>query len=398
MKIVQINATCGVGSTGKICVGISRLLSEQGTENYILYSSRTTGYPLGISCSGVIYRRIQALKSRIFGNYGFNSISATQKMISELERIKPDVVHLHNIHGHDCHLGILFRYFKEKQIKLIWTFHDCWAFTGYCPHFTMMKCDQWKTSCNHCVQKREHSCFFDRSHTMFERKKSLFSNLDLTIVTPSRWLADMVKQSFLKDYPIKVISNGIDLAVFKPTSCDFQQKYGLENKKIILGIAFDWTARKGVDVFVELAKRLDDTYQIVLVGTDKQVDKQLPPNIISVHRTQNQRELAEIYSAVDVFVNPTREENYPTVNMEALACGTPVLTFRTGGSPEMLDDTCGAVVSCDDVDALEREIVRICRDKPYAKEDCVHKATTFGEIERFKEYLDLYKKVSTAES
>lgn len=395
MKVVQINATCGVGSTGKICVGISELLTANNIENYILFSSRTNGYPLGIACCDDRYLRIQALKSKILGNYGFNSKKAAQKMIRELDRIQPDVVHLHNIHGHDCDLELLFSYFQKKKTKLVWTFHDCWAFTGYCTYFDMAKCRKWKTQCETCPQYRAHSWFSDRSRALFERKKRLFSGLDLTIVTPSQWLADLVKESFLKEYPVKVIHNGINLEVFRPTESDFRERYGLVGKKIVLGVAFGWGVRKGLDVFVELARRLPDEYQIVLVGTDDKVDKQLPENIISIHRTQNQQELAEIYSVADLFVNPTREENYPTVNMESLACGTPVLTFRTGGSPEIIDETCGAVVDCDDVDAMEREIIRICTELPYTEGDCLKRATSFGQENRFQEYLALYGAIIT---
>jgi len=229
MKVVQINCTCGVGSTGKICVGISQILVDKNIENYILYSSKSNGYEHGIRCSDDKYIKLQALKSRIIGNYGFNSRKSTRKMISELERIKPDIVHLHNIHGHDCDLEMLFKYFKENKTKLVWTFHDCWAFTGYCTHFTMMKCGKWRTQCSECVQKREFSWFFDKSKVLFERKKKIFQGLDLTIVTPSRWLADLVNQSFLKDYPVQVINNGIDLNVFKPNESNFREKFGLEN-------------------------------------------------------------------------------------------------------------------------------------------------------------------------
>ena len=391
MKIVQINATCGVGSTGKICVGISKVLAENDIENYVFYGSSSNGYEYGIQYSNHKYIKLQALKSRVLGNFGFNSKTSTKTIIAHLESIKPDIVHLHNIHSHDCNLEMLFKYFKEKKQKLVWTFHDCWAFTGYCPHFTMMKCDRWKNECSNCVQRREFSCFCDRSRSLFKRKKSLFSGLDLTIVTPSQWLADLVKQSFLKDYPVKVINNGIDLEVFKPRESDFRKKYNLENKKILLGVAFDWGKRKGLDVFVELSKRLDsDKYQIVLVGTNESIDKQLPGNIISIHRTQNQTELARIYSAADVFVNPTREENYPTVNMESLACGTPVVTFRTGGSPEMLDETSGSIVDCDDTDALEKEIVSICANKPYSEEVCTNHSMGFDQNMKYKEYLQLY--------
>ncbi len=392
-KIVQINATCGIGSTGKICVGISQLLTQSQVENYILYSCRGNGDRLGIPCSHDRYLKLQALKSRILGNYGFNSSKATRKMISELDRLRPDIVHLHNIHGHDCNLEMLFQYFKKNKTKLIWTFHDCWAFTAYCPHFTMMKCDKWKTQCHQCVQRKEFSWFFDRSKSIFEKKKSLFSGLDLTIVTPSQWLADLVGQSFLKDYPLQVINNGINLDVFHPTESDFRKRYGLENKKIVLGVAFDWGVRKGLDVFFDLARRLDDTYQIVLVGTNEVVDRQLPKSIMSFHRTQNQQELAEIYSAADVFVNPTREEVLGLVNLESLACGTPGVTFKSGGSPECFNKTCGSVVGCDDVSALIDEVKRICEAKPFSREQCVKKAGEFDQNERYREYLTLYKRI-----
>lgn len=391
MKIVQINATCGVGSTGKICTGISSVLWDNDIENYILYSSKSNGYRFGIQCSNDKYIKLQALKSRLLGNYGFNSKMSTSKIIEELEHTDPDCVHIHNIHGHDCDLEMLFNYFRSKQTRLIWTFHDCWAFTGYCTHFTMMRCEKWKSQCIRCIQRSEYSWFLDKSSKLFEKKKQLFDGLNLTIVTPSQWLSDLVGQSFLKEHPVYVINNGIDLKVFKPYISDFRRASGLESKKIILGVSFGWDDRKGLDVFLELSERLPDSYKIVLVGTDPKTDKNLPNNIISIRRTQNQQELAEIYSAADVFVNPTREENYPTVNMESLACGTPVVTFRTGGSPEMLDETCGSIVECNDVDSLEKEIIRVCTEIPYKKEACVNKAKQFNQNERFKEYLKLYE-------
>ena len=392
MKIVQINTTCGVGSTGKICVGISELLTRDNIENYIFYSEKSNGYDLGIGFADRKYIKFQALKSRVFGNYGFNSKKETEKMIAELDRIEPDIVHLHNIHGHDCDLEVLFTYFKKKRTKLIWTFHDCWAFTAYCPHFAMIKCDNWKDGCRNCPQKRCYTWFFDRSKFLYDKKKKLFSGLDLTIVTPSEWLSDLVKQSFLQDYPIKVINNGIDLTVFSPVSNDFRDKYQIpENKKIILGVAFGWGVRKGLDVFLDLEKRLDhDHYQIVLVGTDDKVDRQLPQNIISIHRTNNQTELAEIYTAADLFVNPTREENFPTVNIESLACGTPVLTFNTGGSPEILDSSCGSVVDCDDIAALEKEIVCSFAKKMFSGQTCLKRAEGFDKNKKFQEYIALY--------
>ncbi len=392
MRIAQINATCGAGSTGKICISVSELLSENGVENYIFYSSGSSDYPLGIKYANEIAIKMQTLVSRIFGNYGFEAKIATKKLINKLEKINPDVIHIHNIHSHNCNLEILFKYIKKKNIKVYWTFHDCWTFTGYCTHFDMIGCEKWKTECNNCVQYRYFSWFFDRSKYLFNKKKQLVLGINLTIITPSEWMAGLVKQSFLKDYPIKVINNGIDLNIFKPTKSNFREKYNLKDKYIILGVAFGWGKRKGLDIFIELSKRLDNSYQIVLVGTDDNVDKELPQKIISIHRTQNQNELAEIYTAADLFVNPTREENYPTVNMEAIACGTPVVTFNTGGSPEMLDSTCGTVVKKNDIDGIYNEIKRVCETQPYSKDDCLKRAESFDKNLRFTEYLNLLVK------
>ena len=258
----------------------------------------------------------------------------------------------------------------------------------------MTKCDRWTTGCHDCPypKKSYPQSYIDTTRMMWKLKKKWFTGIkNCMLVTPSQWLADMVKQSYLRDYPVMVINNGIDLSIFKPTESDFRNRYGLADKKVVLGVAFGWGARKGLDVFIELSRRLPENYRIALVGTDDRIDAMLPANIISIHRTQNQTELAEIYTAVDVFANPTREDTYPTVNMEALACGTPVITFRTGGSPEILDETCGSVVPCDDIDAMEMEIRRICEEKPYSKESCLVRAQLYDMNKRFNDYVQIYK-------
>jgi glycosyltransferase involved in cell wall biosynthesis len=237
--------------------------------------------------------------------------------------------------------------------------------------------------------------YLDTSKMMYKKKKKWFCGVkDMTIVTPSAWLADLVKQSFLKEYPVKVINNGIDLSVFKPKdSSDFRRKYRLENKKIILGVVGSWERRKGIDVFLELANRLSDDYRVVVVGTDNKRGAAVSDRAIFIPRTEDREELVRIYSAADVFVNPTREDTFPTVNIEALACGTPVLTFATGGSSEILDENCGSVVEVDDVDAMEREIIRVCEAAPYTKEACLERAHKFDMSDRFKDYVELYKEV-----
>lgn len=392
MKIAQINITCGAGSTGKICVAVSDLLAQAGVESHILYTSGHSEHPAGIKYMSTAEVKLQALRSRIFGNYGFQSKRAAKRLIAELDRIAPDIVHLHNLHGHNVHLGILFSYLKEKKIKLFWTFHDCWAFTGYCPHYDMIGCDKWKTGCRNCPQGSHYSWFFDRSADLFEKKKQLFTGLDLTIITPSQWLADQVKLSFLKEYPVKVIHNGIDLNIFSPKASDFRERYRIGARFLLLGVAFGWGKRKGLDVFIQLAEKLDPKkFQIVLVGTDDTIDKQLPPNIISIHRTANQTELAEIYTAADLFVNPTREEVLGLVNLESLACGTPVLTYRTGGSPECIDASCGIVVDRNDEEALYHTILQIAEKKPFSPEACRQRALQFSEKEKYNEYVQLYR-------
>ena len=390
MKIVQINATCGQGSTGKIVQSVSVLLQNAGIENYIFYSCNQSNFDNGIRYASGTSIKLHALISRILGNYGFDNKIATRTLISHLKKIRPDIIHIHNLHSHDCDLTMLFDYIRESGIKVYWTFHDCWTFTGYCPYFDAAGCDKWKTQCHNCPQMRKFSWIFDRSKSNFRKKAELFQKVDVEIITPSQWLADLVQQSCLKGCSVRVINNGIDLSLFCPRQSDFRKKYHCEDKYIILGVASTMGTRKGIQAFIKLAETLPEHYQIVLVGTTKKIEAQLPKRVLTFRRTENQIKLAEIYSAADLVVNPTMEENYPTVNMESIACGTPVLTYNTGGSGEMVDETCGSVVPKGDFDALYQEILRISETKPYSREGCVEKAKQFSAEKKFKEYIELY--------
>lgn len=399
MNIIHINSF-NIGSTGNIMIQLADAARERGDNVYICCPSCPDNWKKKLDHQIYIGNYFsKRVHQKLFEYTGYNdcfSVLSTINFLRKLKTLQPNIIHLHNLHNCYINLPILFRYIKRNNIKVVWTLHDCWALTGQCPYFTLAKCDKWKTGCHDCPQIHVYpSAIVDRTKTMWKLKKKWFTGVEnMTIVTPSQWLADLVKQSYLKEYPVKVIHNGIDLSVFKPTPSDFREKHGISpEKKVLLGVAFGWGRRKGLDVFIELAKRLSNEYQIVLVGTDENTDKLLPENVISIHRTENQQQLAEIYTAADVFVNPTREENYPTVNMESLACGTPVITFTTGGSPEIPDVTCGSVVPVDDIDALEAEIVRVCTQRPYTREACLKRAQTFDMNDRFEEYVKLYEEL-----
>ena len=396
MKIVSINAV-SYGSTGKIMRGIAHMAEEDiAAKCYTFYGnwkncpkefmgSQRFGFRLENYLCGIL--------SRVTGLYYIGHIFGTMSLLRNINEIKPDLIHLHNLHLGIVNIPILFRYIKRNNIPVVWTFHDCWPMTGHCPHFTRVKCEKWRNGCYKCPIYMEYpTSYIDHSKKLWKWKKRWFTGVKkMTIVTPSNWLAGIVKQSFLKGYPVKVIHNGIDLEVFKPTESCFRQKYHIDNDHfLLLGVALGWNKEKGLDVFIELAKRLDpNKYRIVLIGTDTNTDKLLPKNILSIHRTQNQRELAEIYTAADLFVNSTREDTFPTVNLEALACGIPVITFDTGGSPECIDESCGAVTPVDDLDALEKGIIKICESKCYSREACINRAKNFDQNARFHEYVRL---------
>lgn len=389
MKIAILNSVCGSGSTGKICMGISKMLSGNGVDNRIFYFYGNSDYPLAKKCSLGLYIKLQALKSRLFGTYGFNSVLSTYYLIYQLKKFSPDVVHVHNIHGHDVNLSILIKWLKKHHIKIVWTLHDCWMFTGYCTYFSLCGCSKWETGCENCPQRKKYSWFFDRSESNYNKKKNLLQN-GITFVTPSAWLRDIAKKSFLKNSEIEVAYNGIDTRVFR--QYEDQEAHA---KKTVLGVAFGWNERKGLDTFIELSKRLDDRFEILLVGTDEEVEKILPERIKTIRRTNSQEELARIYSCCDVMVNPTKEEVFGMVNAEALACGTPVITYRTGGAPESVNEKSGMVVEYGDIDGLTKAIKHVCVNQPFKKEDCIERGQFFEENKRYLDYWKIYESILT---
>ena len=395
MIIFEINSV-PYGSTGRIMFQIADTVKSMGGTAYTSASfTKSRGehftrmhYKIG----GAIGKTAHIMLAKCTGRHGCYSHFATHRLIQKIKQANPDVIHLHNIHGWYLNWKMLFDFLKTAGIPVIWTLHDCWAFTGHCPHFVAVECEKWKTGCHDCPLYRSYpGCFLDDSKKQYALKKQCFTGVpNLTIVTPSQWLADLVKQSYLKGYKTVVINNGIDLTKFKPCKSDFRKKYGLENKIILLGVAFDWTPKKGLDEFKRLAEDLPEEYAIVMVGVSAAVAKKLPDRIISIACTQSQEELAQIYSAADLFVNPTHEEVLGLVNLEALACGTPVITYQTGGSPESITEKCGRIVPYNNYEALKNTISEMKNAKPAMRNACVERAKHYERNDAYQEYVFLY--------
>lgn len=396
MKVLQINSVCGYGSTGKIATDIHKILEEQGHKCLIAYGRGTA--PKGINSIKIgtnFNNYMHVAKTRLFDLHGFGSADATREFIEIAKEYDPDVIHLHNIHGYYINIEILFQYLKEANKPVVWTLHDCWSFTGHCSHFDYSRCEKWKIQCFNCPQKNKYprSIIVDNSINNYIKKKEIFTGLkNLTLVSPSKWLAGLVKESFLQEYNVLVINNGIDLNVFKPSVSDFRQIHGLNDKFIILGVASVWEERKGFKYFLELSNKLSEKEIIVLIGLTEKQKKQLPENIIGITRTNNINELVQIYSVADVFINLTLEDNFPTTNIESLACGTPVITFNTGGSIESIDKNVGYVVEQGNVDKLVEKIIKIKENgKNMYSLACINKAySLYDKNERFSEYLKIY--------
>lgn len=397
MKVLQVNITCGIGSTGRIAVDIGEVLNKNNDENFIAYGYYNSKLPntMKLKLGDTKYScYVELLKTRLTGAHGFTSKLATRKLIKWIKEINPDLIHLHNLHSGYLHLGVLFEYLKNAGIPIVWTLHDCWSFTGHCTHFSIHKCEKWKNACYKCPDKTGYPkrWFFDRSKKQWEKKKELFTNVpNMILVTPSYWLADLVKMSYLKDYPVKTINNGIDMNVFKPIKNNIRERYGLMGKRIVLAVANTWSERKGYRYVLEIADKLNGNYQVIIVGLNKKQKETLPKNIIGITKTNNVTELVEFYSAADVFINPTLEDNFPTTNLESLACGTPVITFNTGGSIECVSEHTGMIVKQGDVNALIISIYDVVENKNIDSNLCRNRALElYDKYDRYQDYYNLY--------
>ena len=402
-KILQINPVIRINtSTGRIMQEIGQLAMNNGWESYIAYSYGRDGIkpcdsklvPVGNKADVAWH----GLVTRLTDRHGLASEGATRAFIREIERIQPDIIHIHNIHGYFLNYRVLFDYLSQCNTPVVWTVHDCWLYTGHCYYYSYIGCNKWKTECVQCPQRKmfPSSWWADRSKQNFRDKKAAFTSLPkerFTIVPVSDWIKGEMQHSFLKDYDFRVIHNGIDTNVFTIYGpAEVKKKYQLEGKRIILGVASIWCEEKGWNDFMRLAERLNENERLVLVGVDEKHQAMLPKNVTGIRRTENIRQLAELYSAAEAFVNPTWQDNYPTVNLEAIACGTPVVTYRTGGSIEAVTEQTGLVVEQGDVDGLLQAIRTIEeRGKAYYQQPCrTHALKNFKKEDRYAEYLKLY--------
>ncbi len=384
-KLLQINVVSNMLSTGKICEDIATVAISYGWESYIAYgrwAKPSVSHDRRVGGQLDMYEHYA--EHRLFDNEGLASRRATKKLIKWIDEIKPDLIQLHNIHDHYLNYPILFKYLATLEIPIVWTQHDCWAFTGGCTYFDLYNCWKWKTICSECPEKR--AIFCDRSKYQFNLKKQLIESVKrLTFVPVSNWLGDLIKESFHSKREVFTIHNGIDLSQFKPLP-----KTASDNKFRIIGVAAVWHKRKGLDDFFKLRSMLSEDYEITLVGLNKKQIASLPEGIKGITRRSNTNEMVQLYSNADIFVNPTYSDNFPTTNIEALACGTPVITYNTGGSPESIDSKTGYVIKQGDLTCLANCIMQM-NDKMLSSVDCRKRAELkFDKDKCYAKYVDLY--------
>ena len=349
MKYLFINSVAGFGSTGRIAAEKCRELMKDGHQCVLAFGREKANcddIPT-VQIGSALDYKFHGVRCRLLDDHGFGSKAATIKFLQWVKDYDPDVIWLHNIHGYYIHIGLLFDYLRSCGKEIIWTLHDCWAFTGHCAYFDFAGCDKWKTGCRHCPQKHSYpqSLLLDNSRRNYAMKKKLFTGIpDLRLVVPSYWLEARVKQSFLKEYPVEVVYNTINREIFKPTPGNFRQEYGLEEKKIILGVASVWDARKGLKDFIALSELLDDRYKIVLIGLNQNQIDSLPASILGLPRTNSMQALAEAYSAADVYVNPSTDETFGMTAMEARCCGTEAVVYENTACEEIVNQFGGIAV------------------------------------------------------
>lgn len=391
--LLQINVYSNFLSIGKICEDIGKTALKHGWESYVMYGRKAfPSVNKNIRIARMFNTYLHYFEQKIFDDEGCASRFVTKRLIKKITKLNPDIIHLHDIHDHYLNYPILFKFLKESGKPVIWTQHDCWAFTGRCFYFDMVNCERWINGCYKCPLHGVYpnNTLLDSSKSNYLKKRNSFLSVDnFVLVACSNWMASLLKKSFFKEKRIQVIHNGIDLSKFKPSGEKLSSKIFR-----ILGVAAVWDARKGLKDFYTLRERLPiDEYSITLVGlTSSQIDA-LPNGIKGISRTGSINEMIDLYTHSDVLLNTTYSDNYPTTHMEALACGTPVITYDTGGASESLDENTGIVIKQGDIEALIKAIISI-KQIPFSSKNCVERARKcFDKDECFESYIQLYEEL-----
>jgi glycosyltransferase involved in cell wall biosynthesis len=402
MKVLlQINTVVNSGSTGRIAEQIGQLAIENGWESYIAYARNegdSKSKKIKIGTKFDVY--LHVLVTRLFDRHGLGSGISTKRFIQKVKSIKPNIIHLHNIHGYYINYKLLFNYLSRVNIPIIWTLHDCWTFTGHCAYFSFVGCNRWMGICFRCPQKKMYpaSIFFDRSRKNMLDKKNNFLSLkkNMILIPVSDWQAQLCSKSFFKNTLMKRIYNGVDVDVFHPALKENRKeifdRYKIQTDFLVLGVASVWEKRKGYNDFIELRSLLSKEYSILLVGLSEKKIKSLPDGILGITGIENVKDLAKIYANSDVFVNPTWEDNFPTTNLESLACGTPVVAYNTGGCKELIKEDIGFIVRQGDIKVLAECIQKIIkRGGDYYVDNCrKYVVNNFKREDRYAEYIHLY--------
>lgn len=397
--LLLINVALNTGSTGKIVEGIGGLALSQGWDVYAAHGARYVNqsslksYQVTNNAGEILHY----IESCLFDAQGRGSRKETKRFLKVIDEIKPDVVHIHNIHGCFLNYPILFQYLREKNIPVVWTLHDCWAMTGHCVHFMRTDCEQWKTQCVKCPQKHDFpsSYLLDRCKSNYTLKKQLFTAMEkLRITTVSSWLKGVVEQSYLRKFSVVVVPNGVDTSKFVYTEGDIRERYGIGDKKLVLAVASGFEERKGIYDFVKLSKMLPKEYQLLLVGTNDNDKKALSDNVIAVTRANGVKELAAFYSAADVLLSLSYEETFGLTIIEAMSCGTPAIVYDNTAQPELITPETGLVVANGDVEGAKKAIEEVCsKGKAYYSTACREHALEYDEKKSYQKYLDLYVQI-----
>jgi putative colanic acid biosynthesis glycosyltransferase len=400
-KLLQINSLVNKGSTGRIVEQISDFFISNGWEGYVAYgrnsnASNSKTVQIGNKVDFILH----GIQSKLFDNHGLASTNSTKQFLKKVKSIKPDIIILHNLHGYYINYKKLFEFLKESKIPVLWTLHDCWSITGHCTFFSDINCEKWKTECNNCPKFKNYpsSIFFDNSTQNYYQKKELFNSIENLILLPvSNWLGGIIKQSFLSDKDVCVVNNGIDINAFYPTNSSnlIKKKYAINNKKILLGVATIWDARKGITDYFRLAKTISKEYVIVLVGLSKNQIELLPENIIGIERTENISELNELYSAAEIVLNLSYQESFGMTTVEGYASGTPSIVYNCTASPELITKETGMVVEPGNLDELILAIETITKNgKSYYSVNCRKLAALkYNNQVQIEKYFDLANKM-----